>query len=79
MTNSNLLKGAIKSKGLTIAEAAKSIGLSRTSLSYKINNIRSFTADEIINLVNLLDIEDKDKYFFARDAAVIATKEASNE
>lgn len=66
MTNTNLLKGAIKSKGLTQSETAKIIGISTASLNYKINNRRQFTASEISKLVDLLTIIDKDKYFFAK-------------
>ena len=65
MTNTNLLKGAIKSKGLTQIETAKLIGISMASLNYKINNRREFTASEIAKLVDLLEIDNKDRYFFA--------------
>lgn len=74
MTNTNLLKGAIKSKGLTQGETAKKIGISAASLNYKINNRRQFTASEISKLVNLLAIVNKDDYFFANDIAKTETQ-----
>lgn len=73
MTNTNLLKGAIKSKGLTQGETARMIGISAASLNYKINNRRQFTASEISKLVDLLAIRNKDEYFFANDAAIMDT------
>ena len=65
MINANLLKGAIKSNGLTQSEVAKSIGISRASMNYKINNKRQFTASEITKLSHLLNIDNKEAYFFA--------------
>ena len=65
MTNTNLLKGAIKANGMTQSDVAKSIGISTASMNYKINNRRQFTVSEISQLVELLGIKNKDEYFFA--------------
>ena len=65
-TNGNLLRGRIAEKGYTQGNVAKIIGLSRQAFSTKINNKRNFTVTEIIKLCDLLDIADKDRYFFVR-------------
>lgn len=78
MTNTNLLKGAIRAKGLTQQETAVIMGISTVSLNYKINNRREFTASEISKLVDLLEINNKDEYFFAQDVAKMDTKGEHN-
>ena len=45
-------------------EVAEKIGISLQSLSYKINNKIEFRASEMERLCNLLNITDKDSYFF---------------
>lgn len=64
MTNSNKLRAKIRENGLTQGEVAKMIGISSQSLSYKINNKIEFRASEMKRLCNLLNITDKDSYFF---------------
>lgn len=64
MTNSNKLKAKIREYGYTQRDVAKLIGISSQSLSYKINNKIDFRASEMEMLCNLLDITDKDSYFF---------------
>lgn len=66
MTNSLKLKGRIIEKGYTITTLSKEIGISYTSLSYKINNKREFNQREITSICNLLDIKDSERssYFF---------------
>lgn len=66
MINSQKLKGRIIELGITRPEVADAIGCSPTSLSYKLNGKREFTAREIYALSKVLRIEnDKDNYFFA--------------
>lgn len=65
MTNTNLLKGKIKSIGMTQEEFSVLLGISATAFSYKLNNKREFTVSEMIKVCELLDIRDKDAYFFA--------------
>lgn len=64
-TNSNLLRGRIAEKGYTQREVAKMIGITYQSFSEKINNKSNFKVSEIIKLCDILDISDKDRYFFA--------------
>lgn len=64
-TNTNLLRGRIVEKGYTQGNIAKIIGMSYQSFSRKINNKSHFTVTEITKLCNVLDITDKDSYFFA--------------
>lgn len=64
-TNSNLLRGKIAEKGYTQREIAGLIGISYQSFSDKINNKSNFKVSEIIKLCDILDISDKDRYFFA--------------
>lgn len=64
MTNTNLLKSEIIKKGMTLTEFASSLGISATSFSYKLNNKRCFTVNEILKICELLEIRDKDEYFF---------------
>ena len=73
MTNSLLLKAKMVEKGLTIQKLAETIGISHTSMSYKINNKRDFTVKEICALCNVLEIDDKDLYFFANKVGKMAT------
>lgn len=63
-TNTNLLRGKIIEKGYTQASIAKAIGITYQSFSKKINNLVPFKVSEIVRLCELLDIRDKDAYFF---------------
>lgn len=64
MTDTNKLKAKIMESGLTQEKVAKMLGISCQSLSYKINNKIDFKATEINNLCRILDISNKDDYFF---------------
>ncbi|MBP3509189.1 helix-turn-helix domain-containing protein [Oscillibacter sp.] len=55
---SNLLRGAIIAQGLTMQSAAQKIGISRNSMSARMNGKVPFNADEIEKLCALLDISD---------------------
>ena len=68
-TNTNLLKSEITKSGLTLAEFASLLGISATSFSYKLHNKRNFTVNEIIRICELLNIQDKDAYFFVQNVA----------
>ena len=63
MTNTKLLKSKLVEKGFTIGELAETIGISHTSMSYKINGKRDFTVKEIYLICTELGIDNKDKYF----------------
>lgn len=65
MTNTKLLKSKLVENGYTLATLADAVGISRTSMSYKINGKRDFTVKEIYSICSILNITDKDTYFFA--------------
>ena len=73
MTNTNLLKGRIMAKGFTVKKMAEAIGISHTSMSYKINNRREFTVSEIQKICDKLEITNKDPYFFNQKVDGMAT------
>lgn len=66
MTNGRFLKAAIIKNGYTAGTLADSIGLSRQSMSYKLNNKRKFTANEISVISEKLNLslEEKEEIFF---------------
>lgn len=64
ITATKLLKAKIVEKGLTYAKVAELLNISYQSLCYKINNKVEFKASEIEKLCEILDIDDKDAYFF---------------
>ena len=74
MTNSRKIKGLIIEKGMTQKDIASRIGLSRTAFNYKINNKHEFTVSEIMSLCDILDIKDKNVYFFCRQVDKMSTK-----
>lgn len=66
MVNTNLLKARIIETGMDKRIIAEKLGISPTSLNYKINNRTQFKANEIQALSSILGIgKEKDKYFFA--------------
>lgn len=67
MTDTLEIKKLIRMKGYTLDSLSKKIGISRTSLSYKINNLVEFNAQEIKQIQNVLDLsnEQRDYIFFA--------------
>lgn len=60
---------------------AKAIGLSKTSMSYKANNIREWTAGEILRFKNYLGLSDADVFtiFFADNVDCKSTKCANKQ
>ena len=56
MTDTLEIKKIIRMKGFTLDTLSKKIGISRTSLSYKINNIVEFNAQEIKHIQKMLPI-----------------------
>ena len=67
MTDTLEIKNIIRMKGFTLDTLSKKIGISRTSLSYKINNIVEFNAREIKHIQKILELsnEQRDHIFFA--------------
>jgi len=66
MTNTTEFKIALLRNKLTAAELADKIGISRVSMSYKMNNIRSFTVTEISEIAKVLNLSlvEKERIFF---------------
>ena len=64
--NYSKLRGKIKEKCGTQEEFSSKIGISKSSLSQKLNNRIEFTQDEIYKACNVLEIPDEDifNYFF---------------
>lgn len=68
MTNTEMLNNLIDYKGLKRTYIAEQIGISRCTLSKKINNKASFNQYEIERLCEVLDIKNlqlKEAIFFA--------------
>lgn len=63
-TNTNKLKACIIEKGFTQSQIANFLGISFQSFSYKLNNKVEFKASEIQKLCSILNIQNKDIYFF---------------
>ena len=62
--NEKLLKARIVEKGYTQGEIAEKIGISATAFNNKITGKVDFKASEIFKLSEILDIDNKDAYFF---------------
>lgn len=64
MTNTKKLKARLVEKGMSQTDAANAIGISYQSFNSKLRNAIEFKASEIEKLCDILDISDKDAYFF---------------
>lgn len=71
MVNSDKLKGIMREKRMTQADAAKILGLSECTVNQKINNVRPFFLDEAELLANVLEIDSGNfgTYFFSSGVA----------
>lgn len=61
MLNKNLFNGAVAEAGLTHKELAKKIGMSKNTLSSRVNGKTKFNADEIEKACDVLNICDNDR------------------
>ncbi|MEF9892609.1 MAG: helix-turn-helix transcriptional regulator [Anaerorhabdus sp.] len=59
MTNTALLKSTLVLKGVTMKNLAKEIGMSCTTLSYKVNNLREFSTKEAKKVQKALGIDNE--------------------
>lgn len=67
MTDTDEIKKVIRMRGFTLETLAKEIGMSRTTLSYKINNLVEFTVNEIKKIQKVLNLSDEKRdYIFFR-------------
>lgn len=66
MTDTKFLKSLLVAKGITLNQLAELTGISLTSLSYKVNNHRQFTAREISVIQKALNLtnDERDNIFF---------------
>lgn len=66
MTNTKEFKVLLFRRGITLEALAEAIGLSYTSLSYKINNKREFLVSEILKIQHYLGFSNdvRDSIFF---------------
>lgn len=66
MTNTTELKVIMYRKKITIKKLAEIIGVSATTLSYKINNEREFTSSEIMSIQKALNLsnDERNEIFF---------------
>lgn len=56
MTNKQLLRAEMIANGLSSEDLADELGISRQSFSYKLNNKRPFTSNEISVIAHLLKL-----------------------
>lgn len=66
MFNVNEFKAAMVRKGYTQKSLAAKIGISEPSINRKIKN-GTFGLDEAQKIIDVLDIENPEKIFFARE------------
>ena len=81
MTNTIEFEVAVLRSRKPRSVIARAIGLSKTSMSYKANNIREWTAGEILRFKNYLGLTDADviTIFFANNVDTTSTKCANKK
>ena len=62
------LKSAMVRNDLTLYKLASMVGLSKASLSYKVNNKREFTVTEVVKVARAMNLSNDEvhKIFFAK-------------
>lgn len=67
MFNQKLLKAKIIAQGFTRAEIAKKMGISLTTLNYKLNGRQEFKLSEMKKICTILNLSksEREKIFFA--------------
>lgn len=73
MTNTEMLRDAIKKSGLKLEFIAEKLGITRFSLSKKIENVTEFKTSEVQKMCDVLQItdpQDKEAIFFAQKVDV---------
>lgn len=58
------LQSAIFKRGYDNYEISKRLGITEEELNLKFNKRISFTIEEIINLTDILNLKNPEKYFF---------------
>ena len=80
MTNTELLKQAIRDAGIKIHALMEALGIkSYTTMREKINNVKSFTVREIEILCVLLhlSVEQRERIFFASETELNSVKQGA--
>lgn len=69
VTNTEMLRDVIKKSGLKLEFIAEKLGITRFSLSKKIENVTEFKTSEVQKMCDVLQItdpQDKEAIFFAQ-------------
>lgn len=68
MTDTQMLRDAIKESGVTLTYISEKMGIARESLYNKLNGSSEFKASEIAKLSSLLhlSVETREQIFFAK-------------
>lgn len=76
MTNTAMLREAIRKHGLKIGWIAEQMGLAPWSFTRKMNNITEFTSREISLCSQLIGLSgsERDEIFFAHDVEANSTR-----
>ncbi len=79
--NHSKLRGKIKEKFGSESKLAKKIGLSPTSLSYRLNNGVEFSSTEMYQIITVLGLESFEikEYFFEEKVCKKQTKYSGNK
>lgn len=64
MINANLIRAKIVENGMTQEQVAKQIGMCAKTFSLKMSSGK-FGLDEVEKMIEVLKIEDPNRYFFA--------------
>lgn len=69
MTDTLEFKAVMIKRGLTLKKLANLVGISNTTLSYKINNKREFTSSEMEAIRKALNLteDERNRIFFANN------------
>lgn len=67
MINASKIKGRMREKEITQAQAAAYLGMAQSTFNQKVNNIRVMNLDEAEKLCEILEVDSGEfgKYFFA--------------
>ena len=66
MTKTNELKASLIRRGISLEDLSDALGISRVSLSKKMNNHREFKVSEIVKITQFLQLtrDERDVIFF---------------
>lgn len=67
--NKALLKYEMELKGVSVAEMAARLGIGRSTFWKKCNGVSEFRQSEIAKIIEILDLQEPSKVFFAREVS----------